>query len=745
MNKNSRILFTLCFIFILKISYAGEGMWLPQLLKALNEGDMQTMGMKMSAEDIYSVNQGSLKDAIVHFNGGCTSEIISAEGLLLTNHHCGYGQIQSHSSVQNNLLKNGFWAKSKKHELPNDNLEVTFIVRIEDVSKMVLEGVTNKMNTKERQSLIDKNIASYKQRMRPLKHEEIQIKPFFKGNQYFMFVTMTYTDVRLVGAPPESIGKFGSDTDNWVFPRHTGDFSLFRIYAGTDNMPADYSIDNVPFKPKHFLPISLDGVAEGDFTLVFGYPGRTNQYLPSSAVAQTLNVLNPAKISIRDKALKIVDAGMRSDETIRLQYASKFARIANYWKKWIGENQGLKKSDAMGRKHKYEQDFMTRLGADKAMQTKYGSLLGDFEKLYEEIEPYALTRDYYNEIVRRNIEIMTVANYMNRLKDLYANNGATGYNGFKARLEPFLDNFYKNYRPEIDQKVFASLMEMYVDAEIIEGVKGDLATMAKKHGGFDDYSKSLYESSFVPNKNEMFKLLSADPKMAIESMEKDPFVQLAKQLSDAYDLNVSKEYNNLNTQINDLMRIYMEGQMKVFTEKKFFPDANSTMRVSYGKVAGYSPRDAVTYNPVSYLDGAIEKYVPGDYEFDIPKKLLELYESKDYGQYADSNGKVPICFLGTNHTTGGNSGSPVIDAHGNLIGLNFDRVWEGTMSDINYDASICRNIMVDARYILFIVDKFAGATHLIEEMKLVHPKKDAKVIKMDEPKAKKKRKRRKRN
>jgi hypothetical protein len=744
MKKNSRFLLTLCFIFILKISYAGEGMWLPQLLKALNEGDMQTMGMKMSAEDVYSVNQGSLKDAIVHFGGFCTSEIISAEGLLLTNHHCGYGQIQSHSSVNNNLLKNGFWAKSKKDELPNEGLSATFIVRIEDVSQMALEGVNEQMNTKERQSQIDKNIASYKQRMRPLKHEEIEIKPFFKGNQYFMFVTMTYTDVRLVGTPPESIGKFGSDTDNWVFPRHTGDFSLFRIYAGPDNMPADYSIDNKPFKPKHFLPVSLDGVAEGDFTLVFGFPGRTNQYLPSSAVAQTMNVLNPAKIAIRDKALKIVDAGMRSDEAIRIQYASKYARIANYWKKWIGENQGLKKSDAMGRKHKYEQDFMTRLKADRKMHGRYGSLLDNFEKLYKDIEPYALTRDYYNEIVRRNIEIMTIASYMNRLENIYANNGEAGYNGFKARLEPVLDKFYKNYRPEVDQKVFASLMEMYVNADIIPGVKGNLAARAKKHGGFDKYAKSLYETSFVPNKTGMFKLLSADPKMAIESMQKDPLVQLAKQLSEAYDSNVSKEYNNLNTQINDLMRIYMEGQMKVFTEKKFFPDANSTMRVTYGKVAGYSPRDAVTYNPVSYLDGAIEKYVPGDYEFDIPKKLLELYDSKDYGQYADTNGKVPICFLGTNHTTGGNSGSPVIDAHGNLIGLNFDRVWEGTMSDINYDASICRNIMVDARYILFIVDKFAGATHLVEEMKLVHPKKDAKVIKMDESKKKKKRRKRKR-
>ena len=735
MKQISKLALTLCLVFLLKTSYAGEGMWLPQLLQALNESEMKTMGMKMSAEDIYSVNQGSLKDAIVHFGGFCTSEIISAEGLLLTNHHCGYGQIQSHSSVENNLLKNGFWAKSKADELPNEGLTATFIIRIEDMTAAILNGVNDDMSTKERQSIIDKNIEGQKRQIKLNEHEEMVIKPFFKGNQYFMFVTMTYRDVRLVGTPPESIGKFGADTDNWVFPRHTGDFSLFRIYAGADNMPADYSPNNKPFTPKHFLPISLDGVEEGDFTLVFGFPGSTNQYLPSPAVAQTMDVLNPTKIAIRDKALKIVDEGMRSDEAIRIQYASKFARIANYWKKWIGENQGLRSTNAIGRKLAYEKDFTKRLTTNRTWDKKYGNVLSDFKKYYKEIEPYALTRDYYNEIVGRNIEIMRIAGYMNRLRRTYDNNGATGYQGFKNRLVPFLEGFYKDYRPEIDVKVFAALMEMYANADIIEGAKGNLKNLAIKNGGYENFAKTLFKNSFVTSKESMMKIMNADPKVALEAIKNDPLAKLAQELADAYDAHAADKYASINTKITDLQRIYMAGQMEVFSEKNFFPDANSTMRVAYGKVAGYTPKDAVTYNPVTYLDGVIEKYVPGDYEFDVMPKLLELYEKKDYGQYADTNGKVPVCFIGTNHTTGGNSGSPAIDAHGNLIGLNFDRVWEGTMSDINYDASICRNIMVDARYILFIVDKYAGATHLIREMKLVHPKRPQSPNKMKVPEA----------
>ncbi|MEM6965527.1 MAG: S46 family peptidase, partial [Bacteroidota bacterium] len=685
--------------------------------------------------------------AIVHFGGFCTSEIISAEGLLLTNHHCGYGQIQSHSSVENNLLKNGFWAKTKADELPNEGLTATFIVRIEDVSEAILKGVTDELSSKDRQSLIDKNIDAYQKSIRLPKHEDMIIKPFFKGNQYFMFVTMTYRDVRLVGTPPESIGKFGADTDNWVFPRHTGDFSLFRIYAGPDNMPADYSENNVPFKPKHFLPISLDGVEEGDFTLVFGFPGRTNQYLPGVAVKQTMEVLNPAKIAIRDKALKIVDEAMRADEAVRIQYASKFARIANYWKKWIGENQGLESTDALGRKKRYQKDFTNQLRTNRTWDKRYGHILNDFEKLYAEIEPYALTRDYYNEVFGRNIEIMRVASYLNRLQRVYANNGVAGYSDFKDRLLNYFNGFFKDYRAEIDQKVFAALMKMYAEADIIAGAKGNLKNLAAQKGGYEQLAKWMFENSFITNDRSLFKVLSAEPKMAIETIEGDPLINFAQEMSGAYETHVAAKYADLDRQINDLQRLYMAAQMEVFLDKKFFPDANSTMRVTYGKVAGYSPKDAVTYTPVTYLDGVIEKYVPDDYEFDVSDKLLQLYRTKDYGQYADKNGKVPVCFIGTNHTTGGNSGSPAIDAHGNLVGLNFDRVWEGTMSDINYDASICRNIMVDARYILFIVDKYAGATHLIDEMKLVHPKQmksrsDRKMEKMKEKrKTKLKRKR----
>ncbi len=713
--------------------FAGEGMWLPHLLKALNEGEMQTMGMKMSAEDIYSINKGSLKDAIVHFNGGCTSEIISPQGLLLTNHHCGYGQIQSHSTLEKNYLRDGFWANGLSEELANPGLSATLIVRIDDVTDAALKGVTDDMSPKERQSAIDVNLEAVRQSAKKKDHEEIKIRPFYKGNQYFLFVTITYTDIRLVGAPPESIGKFGSDTDNWVWPRHTGDFSIFRIYAGKDNLPADYSADNKPYEPKHFLPISLDGIEEGDFSMVFGFPGRTDQYLPSYAVEQIVDVLNPARIAVRDKALKIVDSYMRSDEKIRLQYASKFARIANYWKKWIGEKQGLEATDGVGRKKRFEKEF-NKMAKNAAMKKSLesstlgrnaGQYLDQFKTLYKDIEPLALSRDYHNEIVNRNIELMRVAGYQQRLINTFNDNGVEGYNNFKGRLSNFLKGFYKNYQPSVDQDVFAALMEMYVDKMPVKEVAQPIMDQMKKmgHSDYKAFAKAVYEKSMLTNADALDNVYAMAPKEAIDQLANDPLVQLNNALNEAYGLHISPKLNQTQDQINEVQRKYMKAIIELFPDRRFFPDANGTMRVTYGKVNGYQPRDAVSYLPVTYLSGVVEKYVPDDYEFDVPAKLLKLYETKDYGHYADSNGKMPVCFIGSNHTTGGNSGSPAIDAHGNLIGLNFDRVWEGTMSDINYDASICRNIMVDARYILFIIDKYAGAGHLIEEMKLVHPKK----------------------
>jgi len=726
-NKSIKLVNFVVFLLFAQSLTAGEGMWLPLLLESLNEDEMKNMGLKLSAEDIYSVNQSSLKDAIVHFGGFCTAEVISREGLLLTNHHCGYGQIQSHTTLENNYLRDGFWAMKKSDELANPGLFARFILRMEDISDEMLVGVTDDMDSKTRQSTIDQNMnlvkAKYMQNLPA--YDDIIIRPFYHGNEYYMFVTRTFNDVRLVGTPPESVGKYGSDTDNWVWPRHTGDFSMFRIYAGPDNLPAEYSLDNKPYTPKHSLPVSLDGVEEGDFTMIFGFPGSTNQYLPGSALQQIVDVLNPAKIAIRETALRIIDKYMRTDAQVKIQYASKFARVANYWKKWIGESQGIKSTDGVGKKLKLEKDFLTRVSKDPMQRKNYGSLLADFDKLYSDIEPYALSRDYFNEIVFRNIEIMRAANLAGRLVSSFENNGEEGYEDMKVSLKTgYFDEFYKNYRPEIDQEVCAALLKMYQENAPFKGLVAPMNKMmgVKDRGGdFDALAKKLYSNSFLTKQAEFEKVMAMKPKEVVAAIKKDPIYKFSRDMDAAYQDIVEGKYNAYSTQIKEKQRVYMKALMEIFPEKRMYPDANSTLRLTYGKVNGYSPRDAVYYEPVTYLDGAMEKYKPGDYEFDMPTKLVELYEKKDYGQYAD-NGKMPICFIGSNHTTGGNSGSPAIDASGNLIGLNFDRAWEGTMSDFNYDPSICRNIMVDARYILFIVDKYAGAGHLVDEMNLVNPK-----------------------
>lgn len=717
--KTLKLIFLSTAISILSMPlYAGEGMWLPLLLKMLNEAEMQDMGMKMTAEDIYSVNQGSLKDAIVHFGGFCTGEVISSNGLLLTNHHCGYSQIQNHSTLENNYLKNGFWAESHADEKPNPGLFARFIERIEDVSEAALQGVKEEMSNAERQSTIDKNLEAIKKGYTLNEFEEVSIRPFYHGNQYFAFVMVTYPDVRLVGAPPESIGKFGSDTDNWVWPRHTGDFSLFRIYASPDNKPAEYAEDNVPFQPKHFLPISMDGVEEGDFTLVFGFPGRTNQYLPSYAVEQVANVTDPTRIGVRDISLGILDKYIRADESVKLKYASRFASIANGWKKWIGESMGLKKTGAVARKQKLEKEFSMNCA------TKYKNILPEFEDLYTQIKPYTELREYYNEVAGRNVQLMSNANILRRLVSAYDNNGEKGFDEFKMRVKPYLTNFFTNYEPEIDQEVFAAVLTHYkknVDQKYWpDGSKED--RFMKGVDSDEKYAGYLYHNSVLADEEKIMKIFDLPASDAVEAIKKDEAYILGERWNSIYQSEIDSPYQQYKSQIDSLQRIYMKALMETFPEKRFYPDANSTMRVTYGQVNGYQPKDAVSYTPVTYLDGVIEKYVPDDYEFDVDAKLLALYESKDYGPYADKNGKVPVCFIGSNHTSGGNSGSPAIDAHGNLIGLNFDRAWEGTMSDINYDASICRNIMVDARYVLFIIDKFAGASHLIDEMKLVYPK-----------------------
>ncbi|MPT35192.1 MAG: S46 family peptidase [Flavobacterium sp.] len=711
-----KLLRLLVLLFVLPVSAQQGGMWIPSLLKGMNEKEMKTLGMKISAADIYDVNKSSLKDAVPHFNGGCTSEVISSKGLLLTNHHCGYGEIQSHSTVDHDYLTNGFWAMKQEDELPNKDLEVTFIVKIEDVTNKVLEGVTALTSEADKQKKIQENISTLSRTLPKESWQENKIRTFYDGNQYILFLTETYSDVRLVGAPPSSIGKFGSDTDNWVWPRHTGDFSLFRIYADKNNRPAAYSKDNVPYKPKHFFPVSIKGVKENDFTMVMGYPGRTQEYLPSYAVAQIVNDLNPAKIEVRDAALKVQDGFMRKDNAIKIQYASKYASIANYWKKWIGETKGLKKSNALAIKQKFEQEFQEKV-VKSGKQAEYGNLLADFKKNYTEIAPYALSRDYYTEVVLRNTELLSFGYRLFQLEQVYNAKGEQAFNDRKNNLIAGFEDLYKDFNANVDEKVFEQLIALYVTKSPKQFLPASLTNVDTKK-----LTEEVYSQSKLTSYNNLKELLNGDAKTVIERINKDKGFQLVKSMADSYLKNVAPKYDELNLKNIALQRTYMKAILELFPNNRIFPDANSTLRVTYGKVKGYSPSDAVIYEPMTYLDGVIEKYVPGDYEFDVPAKLISLYNTKDYGQYAEK-GRMPVCFIGTNHTTGGNSGSPALDAEGNLIGLNFDRVWEGTMSDIHYDPAICRNIMVDIRYVLFIIDKYAGAKHLVDEMKIVQNKK----------------------
>ncbi|MFD2918953.1 S46 family peptidase [Terrimonas rubra] len=709
------------FLFVTFIARADEGMWLPLLLEKMNESQMKSLGMKINASDIYSINKGSLKDAIVSFGGFCTGEVISSKGLVLTNHHCGFRSVQSHSTLDNNYIRDGFWAKDNNSELPNQGLYVTFIVRIEDVTKQVLAGISKNATEDQRRAAINANMEKINTAAPKDKFQKTMIRSFFEGNQYYMFVTETYNDVRLVGAPPQSIGNFGQDTDNWMWPRHTGDFALFRIYAGKDNKPADYSPDNVPYVPKKALSISLDGVEQNDFTMVFGFPGKTTQYLPSAAVQQIVEVSDPAKIQIRDKALEVLNKFMRADEAIKIKYAAKYASVSNAWKKWRGEVLGLTRTGGVAKKQKQEAEFEKRVNNNSVLKNNYGTLLGDLQATYRLIEPLSLARDYYNEITPR-IEIFSIVGQFNKLSNIADKDEATFVKAVEsAKTE--LVKIYKDYDVNVDKGLFAALMELYVTkqpAQYISPIAIQQAKAAKNN--FVNLANQLYDASILHDKEKVNAKLNSNPKAFLSELMKDPLVLLYNDMIIAYNEKVNTPIAPLQAKLDALQRSYMQAQMDVFTEKKFYPDANSTLRVTYGKVDSYIPKDGVQYNIQTYLDGVMEKYVPGDYEFDVPEKLRTLYANKDFGQYG-VKGKMPVCFIASNHTTGGNSGSPAIDAHGNLIGLNFDRVWEGTMSDINYDPSICRNIMVDIRYVLFIIDKFADAGHLVKEMKLIHPKK----------------------
>lgn len=688
------------------------GMWIPT---ELNEKEMKDLGMKISAKQIFDPSKPSIKDAVVQFNGGCTAEIISPQGLLLTNHHCGYGQIQKHSSVQNDYLTDGFWAKNMSGELPNPGVTVDFIADIKEVTDQVLAG-TKDLDATAAQALIDKNTERVKATFKLEPWQKVVIRPMYYGNKYYAYVIDTYKDVRLVGAPPSSIGKFGSDTDNWVWPRHTGDFSMFRIYADKNNRPAEYSKDNVPYKPKHFLPVSIKDKNENDFTFVFGFPGRTTEYLPAIAVEKVMTDTDPAMISVREVALKTIDEKMRADAETRIKYASKYASVANYWKKWIGEVEGLKKSDAVGKKKQYEQSLV-------AKNAQIKPTIDELNRLYTEQAPYALNRAYYSEVIR-NAETLTLANlYLNFMQNVEAGKmDEKTKTSFTNRLQ----SFYKDYDAELDAKVTAKLLALYAN-------KTPKAFLPANFNQFADENKNMTtienwsKNSVVTGRHALngatasadINKVFANSAELMKALKNDPIIQLAAGMRETYMATSESKFAPLQDQIDVLQKKFMAQQMETDKDRKFFPDANSTLRVTYGQIKGSNPRDAVYYGYQTHLSGIMEKYVPGDYEFDVPKKLIDLYNTKDYGIYMDKTGEVPVNFTATNHTTGGNSGSPALDANGNLIGLNFDRQWEGTMSDINFDPRFSRNIMVDTKYILFIIDKYADAKWLINEMKVV--------------------------
>ena len=611
-------------LFIKMIAFADEGMWLPQLLQSLNEKDMKKMGMKINASDIYNIGRSSLKDAIVSLGGFCTAEVISDKGLLLTNHHCGFDAIQNHSSLQNNYIRDGFWSKKMAEELTNDGLTATFIISIEDVTDAVKQDVSSSITESERQSFIDKNITKVRETKKKESYQNILIRPFFEGNKYYLFIIETYRDVRLVGAPPSSIGNFGKDTDNWMWPRHTGDFSLFRIYAGKDNKPAPFSKENIPYVPKRSLSISLNGVKEGDFTMVFGFPGRTSEYLHSAAVEQIVNVTDPAKIAIREKALQVINTAMRKDEQVKIQYASKYAGIENSYKKWKGEVLGLIAKDAVNKKKTYEAEFQKRISRNPQWNGLYGTILKDLESAYKQIEPYAYARDYFNEIVSK-IELFTISNQLNSLVNAYEKNGETAYLKNKEIAKSSVEELFNEYNASLDQRLFEVLMEMYIKDQQEKYTSPFVKNLLIKNG--NDYNKlgsAIYTQSVFSDSARVTSLLELTPQQAVDSIKNDPGLQLFNELQKTYAANVSPTLTELQSKINQLQRIYMQAQVEVFKEKKFYPDANSTLRVTYGNVKGYQARDAVKYGFYTYLDGVLEKYKPGDYEFDVSEKLIEL-------------------------------------------------------------------------------------------------------------------------
>jgi len=722
MKKNFLLLFI---VGLLSTSFAtkakaDEGMWLPFLIKRLNYVDMQKEGLKLTPEEIYSANHSSLKDAIIQLGNGCTGEIISNEGLILTNHHCGFGSIQSHSTVEHDYLTDGFWAMNKKDELTNPGFFVKFLVRIDDVTTKVLANVNDNMTEAERATAIGKVVNELRKASSESGKYDVVIKPFFNGNEYYMFIMQTYNDVRLVGAPPSSIGKYGGDTDNWMWPRHTGDFSMFRVYTAPDGSPAEYSENNIPMKPKHFLPISVDGVKENDFAMILGYPGSTDRYLTSYGIHHNLNLVYPTRIKIRRAKLDIYSQDMKADAKVRIQYASKYARVANYWKNFIGMSKGLKKLKVAEQKKATEDKLSEWIAANKDRQAKYGNALADIEAAYKTIDKYTVEKYYYYEAIKYGPEILKLSSTYNKLltqlKMRKADQGEIAV--LTDKLKKKATAFFKDFNKPTDQKVFARMMQMYHE-NVLEAQQPQYLIDASKEYQLDYnvMAEKVFSNTIFCNEEKLMKFLD---KPSAKVLANDPAFIAMRAFSDNFK-KFKKESKKASVQLARGNRLFIEALRKMETDKKFYPDANFTMRLTYGQVGGYDAADAIHYKYYTTIDGLMAKEDPTNPEFIVPAKLKELYEAKDYGIYGDGE-TLNVCFLTNNDITGGNSGSPVINGKGELIGLAFDGNWEAMSGDIAFEPKLQRTISVDIRYVLFIIDKYAGAQNLIDEMSFVGDK-----------------------
>jgi len=694
-----------------------EGMWLPLLMTEGHWEEMQSRGLRISPEEIYSVNRASLKDAVVHFGRGCTGMLVSGEGLMFTNHHCAYSRIQGHSSVENDFLTGGFWAMSRSEELPNTGLTASILVRVEDVTRQIFAAINDTMSERDRSAAI--RIAGLRLIAEATRgnHYEAEVRPLYYGNQFILIVTEVFRDVRLVGAPPSSVGKFGRDTDNWMWPRHTGDFAIFRIYAGEGNKPAEYDPNNIPYQPRKFFEISAAGIDEGDFTMVYGFPGRTEQYLPSFAIRNYQHHTYPAIITIRDHELAVINNTMALSDQLRIQYTARQASIANGWKLYRGVIPGLERFGVITKKEMEQQALLNTLAADQESHRHYMSILQSYEKFYDDILPYQKHNTFFNECFWRNPMFRFIFRaYRMPEADMKKEEGRLQAAGIAAEIATAIPGFYASVNTAAEQQILAEMIRLFIEAIPHDHLPAVLTSATQKYGSsLDQYAADLFAGSLFANEERALRFFSDWNSRSHKRLLKDPLFLLMHGITHHFMQEVHPTLQELNRSIDSLHRLNMEVLLGVHFHGKLYPDANSTLRIAYGNVAGSHPRDAVRYHHQTLLDGVLEKNHTGNPHYAIPDLLRNIALPEYYPPYS-TNGTMPVAFIANNHTTGGNSGSPVLNGDGHLIGINFDRAWEGTMSDLHFEPEICRNISVDIRYLLFITHRMGDALHLLDEM-----------------------------